>query len=137
MDPDLWNIFHDGSIETIVGSVPGIVRLSVAIVYLREMLPGEGTGFKVVLSGCTEFSHAEFDRPSITDLSAIAALEPEILSAESSSPLKITCGTGTLTLQYQTASVYLDSGAPVTMEELGAACNAYWDAWSKRARADS
>lgn len=40
--PSIWNALHDGGIERIVGSVPGDLRVFVAIEYLRERFADEG-----------------------------------------------------------------------------------------------
>lgn len=133
MSADLWNMFHDGSIVSIDGSVPGDVRLFVDIPYVREMLPGTGQGFEVVITDCTRLSFAQWDRPAITDLRAMARLAPQILSAEAKDCIEVACAEGMLVLQYGAASVFIDGQQPISMEDLGHACEGYWDAWSKDA----
>ena len=135
MDPSLWNLLHDGTIERIEGCGPGDISLHVSIPYLRNRFPGEGTGFLVRLSGCTHFAFEPYDEPVITDLAAIAALEPEILSAEPGDPLEICCVMGALSLSYNSATLCLDSGAAVSLLELDSASEAYWREWSARSQA--
>jgi hypothetical protein len=134
VDSSLWNLLHDGSIERIDGSVPGDVSLFVSIGYLRNRFPGDGTGFVVLLSGCTHFAFQPYDESEISDLAAISALEPEILSAEPNDPLEICCVMGTLLVRYKSSVVSLDTGAPVALSELDAASEAYWREWSARNR---
>ncbi|PKV11351.1 hypothetical protein CVO74_20240 [Xanthomonas prunicola] len=135
MDSSLWNLLHDGSIERVDGSVPGDVSLLVSIGYLRNRFPGEGTGFVVLLSGCTHFTFHPYDEPVLSDLAAIAALEPEILSAKAGDPLEICCVMGTLSVRYKSCALSLDNGPPVALSELDAASEAYWREWSERSRA--
>ena len=121
MNSSLWNLFHDGSIEHIEGTVPGNASLLVSIQYLRDRFPSAGTGFVVSLFDCNLFTFQPYDEPEISDLAKIAALEPEILSAEPSDPLEICCTLGTLLLRYKSAALALDSGEPVSLAELDAA----------------
>ena len=132
MDSSLWNLLHDGGIERIDGAVPGDISLHVSIRYLRNRFPGDGTGFVVHLSGCTHCMFEPYDEPTTSDLAAIVASEPEILSAEPSDPLEVSCVMGTLFLRYDTATLSLDSGGSVTLSELDAASKSYWREWSAR-----
>ena len=134
MDSSLWNLLHDGGIERIDGAVPGDISLHVSIRYLRNRFPGDGTGFVVHLSGCTHCMFEPYDEPTTSDLAAIVASEPEILSAEPSDPLEVSCVMGTLFLRYDTATLSLDSGGSVTLSELDAASKSYWREWSARTR---
>jgi len=133
VDSSLWNLLHDGSIEHIEGDVPGDISLHVSIQYLRDRFPGEGEGFVVRLVECSRFAFQPYDEPEVTDLAAIVALEPEILSAEPSDPLEICCTLGTLILRYRTFALSLESGETVTLAELDAASESYWQEWSERA----
>lgn len=133
MNSSLWNLFHDGSIEHIEGTVPGNASLLLSIQYLRDRFPSAGTGFVVSLFDCNLFTFQPYDEPEISDLAKIAALEPEILSAEPSDPLEICCTLGTLLLRYKSAALALDSGEPVSLAELDAASEDYWREWSERA----
>jgi hypothetical protein len=134
MDPTLWTLLHDGGIDAIDGSVPGTLTLTVSIQYLRERFPGDGDGFAIVLSDCTEFAFAPWDGPPLTDLAAIAACEPEILDAEAGDALTIGCTAGTLRTRYAAAAIRLDTGGAVTVDELTAAAQSYWAEWSARRR---
>lgn len=129
MDPTLWNLFHDGVLTRVECAVPGEVRLFVHIPYLRAKFPGTGTGFDVVLSDCSQLSYEVWDEDGTFGLTDIGHIKPVILSAEPGTPLKIFGAGGTLTLQYRSAEVFVDSGAPTTLEELDAASEAYWTQW--------
>lgn len=134
MDPESWGIFHDGHIEKIEGRIPGDVRLHVSVLYLRQMFPGNGRGFVVRLQGCTLCEYQEYDEEPIQDLQGIERKEPELLYVQSTVPVTIDCAMGTLRLDYQAASITLDTGEPVTDGELEAACKRYWEDWESRAK---
>lgn len=133
MQAEFWGILHDGGISHIDGTMPGTVSINISINYLRRQFPGEGTGFKVVLTDCTRFEFAEYDRELLHDFASIVERDPEILSLEhDGDPVVVNCTMGPLTLSYGAASLYLDSGVPVSFEELSSASEAYWKAWAAR-----
>jgi hypothetical protein len=136
MDSLLWNLFHDGSIERVEGTVPGDVSLHVSIQYLRDRFPTDGNGFNVRLVDCSRFVFEPYDKPEISDLAIISELEPEILSAEAGDHLEICCTLGTLFLCYKSYIISLDTGEPVAIAELDIASEEYWREWSERAECD-
>lgn len=128
---EFWGALHDGGIECIEGKIPGTVSLEVSIRYLRQQFPGEGTGFKIVLSDCAQLVYQEFDSSPVEDFDEIVGLEPEIVGVEKGTyPVVVNCVMGSLTVSYGAASIYLDSGDAVSLGELAAASKAYWDAWA-------
>jgi len=135
MNADVWGIFHDGVIERIDGSIPGLVVLHLNVPYLRQMFNGQGNGFKVSLSGCTKLEYTEYDDAPTSDLLEIGAKQPEVLYVTSTDPLVLDCAMGTLGLAYEAIEITLDSGEPVSYEELAAACEKYWDDWQRQTRA--
>lgn len=131
---EVWKYLHDGSIESIEGSVPGDVVVHVSIRYIRQRFPGDGAGFIIRLSNCTRFEFEPYGEPACNELAEIVRLDPEILSLQSADPVVVNCVMGTLNLAYAHATVTLDSGIPVSLEELDAASAGYWDEWSQRNR---
>lgn len=131
----LWNMLHDGSITDVEGSVPGDVTVAVEIEYLRSMLPEPGTRFLIRLCGCTQFEFRRFiaEETLVSDLTTVAAEEPEILSAQLRDHSVVVCmtrGAGPymeLHLQYENLSVFLENGRPVPTEELDDAARRYWE----------
>jgi hypothetical protein len=132
MNPDIWGVFHDGSIEAITGSVPGVVELRIDIEYLRDMFDGGGTHFRVRLGGCSRFEYREYDAQATSDFGVIASKEPEVLSVYRLDPLVLDCREGELELAYDSMEVFLDTGAPLTEKHLRDACERYWDDWDAR-----
>lgn len=128
---ELWGLLHDGGIESIAGRIPGTVSLQVSIRYLRQQFPGEGTGFKVAVSDCSQLVYQEYDSPPVEDFDEIVGLEPEIVNVENGTyPVVVNCVMGSLKISYGAASIYLDSGDEVSLDELAEASKAYWDAWT-------
>lgn len=133
MKAEFWGHLHDGGIEAITGAVPGVISVEISIQYLREQFPGKGVGFRIELANCCRFEYQEYDSVPITDIEAIVALEPEIFGfREGPQPVVVNCIMGTLTMSYEAASIYLDSGEEVSFDELAAASRAYWDAFAAR-----
>jgi hypothetical protein len=127
---EFWALLHDGGIESIAGKIPGTVSLEVSIRYLRQQFPGEA-GFKVVLSDCDQLVYQEYDSSPVEDFDEVVGLEPEIVDVEKGTyPVVVNCVMGSLKVSYGAASIYLDSGDSVSLDELAAASKAYWDAWA-------
>ncbi len=136
MDPTLWNLLHDGVLTRAEGVVPGVVRLHVDIPHLRAKFSGQGTGFDLVLTDCSVLSYEVRDGGGVFELPDIGRIRPVILSAEPGTPLEIFVVGGTLRLQYRSVELFVDSGAPTTLEELDAASEAYWTEWEAGAHRD-
>jgi len=134
--PAIWNVLHDGGIIAIQGAVPGTVRLDVAVAYLRERFSDPGDTIQVTLTGCTRFAYREFEIGEFTtDLSAIAAMEPELLSAKMLGNLcEVVCVAGVLEVIAVEGSLALDSGRSITLQELIDVSKAYWTEFSQRAK---
>lgn len=134
-DTNVWDILHDGSIVGLEGAVPGVVRVTVDIEYLRELLADPGHLFVVRLTGCDllECRETVGDAVSVlTDLTAIAAMEPEILGAtERNNRVVIALSKGSATylelhLQYAELTISVDSGRVVPLSELRDVAQRYW-----------
>ncbi|MHA3774777.1 hypothetical protein ACXR0O_24915 [Verrucomicrobiota bacterium sgz303538] len=133
MNADIWNVLHDGPIVRISGTIPGDVQFAVSIGYLRNRFPDPGDCILLTLHGCTSISYQLWDSESVvTDLTSIAAAEPEILSADE--PTTVFCVNGTLRVHATDFSLALDSGRAITFDDLRSVADAYWTEWSERAR---
>jgi hypothetical protein len=134
--PTIWEVLHDGSIVTASGTVPGKVLLDVSIDYLRERFSDSGKTIRLTLIGCTRFAYRDFNAGEefVTDLSAIAAMEPEVLNAETRDGLSIIdCAGGILEVAAADALIALDSGRSITLQELLDVSEAYWTEWKDKA----
>jgi hypothetical protein len=130
--PTIWKVLHDGSIVAASGTVPGKVQLDVSIDYLRERFSDSGKIIRLTLIGCTRFAYRHFEAGEefATDLSAIAAMEPEVLNAEMRGDLSIIdCAGGILEVAAVDALIALDSGRSIVLQELLDVSEAYWTEW--------
>src|SRR5436190_3824659 len=110
--PTIWDVLHDGFIVGASCEAPGTVRLDISIEYLRERFADPGELIQITLIGCTRFAYRGYDDPEfITDLSAIAQLGPDFMSAELLDGLcRVHCLNGELEIAATGGSLNLDSG---------------------------
>ncbi len=133
MDPDCWNILHDGYIVDVAGELPGDVRLAVEIDYLRGRFAEPGNRIVLTLHDCTGLTYHPFDEPVIADFPAIAAAHPQILRARNwTDPGFVECPGGDLKVDAAHASFSLDGGIPLSLDQLKAAAEAYWTEFEER-----
>ena len=137
MTPGAWGVFHDGVIQAIDGTLPGNLVLTIEIGYLRAMFGGDGSSFRVHLTGCTRMRYSEYDEEPTADLGKIREREPEILYVTSEHPLVLDCVMGPLELEYEGMTVKLDSGVQVSEQELVGASELYWTRWRESTRSDA
>jgi hypothetical protein len=128
MDVAIWNLFHDGSIESCSGDVPGDLTLAVSIDYLREMIEPAGELFFVDVRGCTLLELQSWADDSVASgADALNAIQPEILSgSEEDDRAIVICNGYELRLRYDAIGVRLDTGAPLTIDEIDAVAERYW-----------
>ncbi len=135
MDYAVWNTLHDGSIEAIDGSVPGDVHVRVAIEYLCEKLPTAASHVVVHLRGCRRFEYRPFEGDAVSDLSAIASADVQVLSAKDADGIvSVVCANGFLELVYDRTDISLAEGRAISQAELEAAAKRYWTEWEENAR---
>ena len=134
--PAIWNVLHDGRIVALQGEVPGTIRFHVSIDYLRKRFSDPGETIEVTLNNCTSFAYQDDGSNEFTtDLPAIVATEPEILSAEMRGNTSvIRCVGGTLETSASDGSIMLDSARAITLQELIDVSESYWTEWSQVAR---
>ena len=131
--PDVWNIFHDGTVERIVGEVPGSVELFIDIEYLRERFSEPGECFVIRLEGCSLLSFNPYEGESRTSLSEIEQIAPDILSAERDGDrCKVFGDAGVLLVRAESGSLRLDAGTELSLQQLKDVASDYWDDWSRK-----
>ncbi|MGW8394774.1 hypothetical protein [Pseudoduganella sp. HUAS MS19] len=136
MEFQFWRLLHDGGIDAIRGEVPGDISVEISIQYLRQQFPGDGRGFKIELTKCSELTYCEYDSAPVAGFREIVALAPEIVSVEEyASRVVVNCVMGSLSIAYEGASVYLDTGEEVSFDDLSTASRSYWSAWLAGAQA--
>jgi len=130
---DIWNLLHDGEITAIGGTVPGYVRITVNIAYLRRRFSPEGDSFVITLRNCTILQLKPYNEPVETDFQKIVSSKVEFLSTESSDcPIKLATTVGELEIDFQTFELSLDTGAIISYDQLDEASRNYWDAFASR-----
>lgn len=129
----ILGVFHDGSIVEILGALPRI-PLRIEIEYLRNMFSPKGDSFLAHISECESIEFHNWENETrTTDLVEIQKEEPEILSIEQKGDIAhIICSAGELNVLYKNIEFQLDTGEPVTYQELADACKKYWDDWESR-----
>ena len=83
---------------------------------------------------CTSISFLNWDTENETVVLKEIELEsPEILSVEQKGDVAhIICSTGELDILYKGISFELDDGNIISAQELGDACELYWNDWESR-----
>ena len=134
----LWNVLHDGTVESISGSVPGEIQLNIGIEYLRSQFPLPGEYFRVNLHECTQFAHREYGSEEwIEELDVINFAQPDILCAEmQENDCIVSGGQGVFKFVARRQSIgVLDEAGKVreiSLEDLMQVATDYWEAWEKQ-----
>ena len=129
--PAIWNILHDGVIVAVEGTLPGNLQIDVEIDYLRKRIPDSGDLIQVHLSSCTRFAYRQYEKSNVSSaLAEIAAMGPEILGASIKDGMcEVECSDGTLEVAAADATIRLDNGREVTLQELKEVAEGYWKEW--------
>lgn len=136
MNAGIWNVLHDGYVLGVSGAVPGDVRLSVRIDYLRSRFRDPGNRILLTLHGCIALDYQSYENDAaLTDFDAIAKAEPEILNAKDWTDASVVeCANGTIRVTATGFSLELDSGRAITFDELCSVAEAYWKAFEERSK---
>jgi hypothetical protein len=127
----IWNAPHDGEITVVAREEPDSVIIFVNIPYVRRRIAPLGDSIRLRLRGFRTASWSNDIGDTYSELEDLEGLE--ILEAQSDSmPAKIQCAQGTLTLDYDSLDVSLDTGDSVSPEEVYRAYEAYWNEWSAK-----
>ncbi|MEG4248759.1 hypothetical protein [Microcoleus sp. Pol10D4] len=135
MTLSLWNLLHDGTIAKIAAPRQDTRLLTIEIEYLRHMFSKDGNAIIVQLDSCDIFEYQNFtDEEWTQELLTIATYEPEILSAtqNQNNILTIGCVAGLVQTRYQSFTLTLDNGYPITIENLKNAHQCYWEAFGNK-----
>ena len=127
----IWNALHDGEITIAVREAPDVVVMFVSIPYVRRRIEPLGDSFRLRLSGFRGMVFGNDIGDTETELEEIEGYE--ILEAKSESmPATIQLAQGTLMLDFDSLEISLDTGQPISAQEVYRAYEDYWDEWSKR-----
>ena len=130
----IWNALHDGEITIMHRESPDVLVMFVSIPYVRRRIQPLGDSFRLRLTGFRGMVFADAIRdPPETDIEYIEGYE--ILEAKSDTmPATIQLAEGTLLLDFDSLEISLDSGQPISPEEVYRAYSEYWDEWSKKTK---
>ena len=135
--PSVWNLFHDGSVDSVAGSVPGIVTIEVSIPYLRERISEPGQTFTVTLHNCTRFVYRDYDNEDFSDdFGRIADARPGILSASMKGETCVVhgdCGVFEMVAADGSLSV---NGKLLLLSDLFQVATSYWEDWKAKSQND-
>jgi hypothetical protein len=128
----IWNALHDGEITIMHREAPDVLVMFVSIPYVRRRIQPLGDSFRLRLRGFRGMVFANDIRdPPETELDYIEGYE--ILEAKSDTmPATIQLAEGTLLLDFDSLEISLDTGQPISPEEVYRAYSDYWDEWSKK-----
>jgi len=132
----VWNVLQDGEITALGREEPTTLVIFVTIPYLRERIEPLGDSLCLRLRGCRRLEFAGAGAQSSTSPREIAMQRLWILSTDSEAmPVKIVTPSGFLILDFDAVDISLDTGQPLTYDELCRVCGEYWDEWSARGKA--
>jgi hypothetical protein len=157
----IWDVLHDGTITVVAREEPDAVIMFVSIPFVRRRIPPLGDSFRLRLGGfrSVSFSYGYGDS-DVKDLERsgflgkLRAINPsfspeagrshseltdaegqELLEVASSSmPVNIRTALGTLLIDFDSLDIALDSGHPISYEEVRRAAQDYWDELAARTR---
>lgn len=129
----IWNVLHDGEI-TAFKREGETLTMFVSIPYLRRRMEPLGDSIVLTLTGLTRVDFLNFDGSPSSLADELDGGLPEILSTDSEEmPVTIATTTGTMILDFRSIAFALDTGEPVTFEQLVKVCEEYWTEWKEKA----
>ena len=130
---EIWNILHDGQITAISGEQGPNLTMFVSIPYLRRRLDPLGDSFVLTLGGLNRLEWHNSDGTITPFREELELGTPEILNTESESmPVTIETTMGNLVLDFESIRFRLDTGKPVTYQEIRKVCEDYWTEWKRK-----
>lgn len=146
----IWGVLHDGTITVLAREDPDVLIMFVSIPFVRRRISPLGDSFRLRLGGFRSFSFSEDESDSdrkerekagfLSSYSELKDIEgQEIIDVLSTTmPVKIRTALGpmgfTLLIDFDSLDIALDSGHPVSYEEVRRAAQDYWDEVHLRTR---
>lgn len=130
---DIWNVLHDGEITVVAREAADVLIIFISIPYVRRRIAPLGDSFRLRLDGFRSAGWSNDIGDSYSGLEDIEGLEIlDILS--DTMPAKIQCSQGTLTIDFDSLDISLDSGQAIAYEEVLRAAQDYWDEFAARTK---
>jgi hypothetical protein len=128
----IWNTLHDGKLTALTREEPDTVMMSITIPYLRKRISPGGDSFCLRLHGVRRIQFAGFGASYTDDYEEIASYSLWILSTDSDlMPVRIATAEGFLVLDFDSLHISLDTGQPISYEQLDRVSEEYWDEFSR------
>ncbi len=131
MNPDTWNVLHDGRVVAARRDGDCII-LIVRIEYLCGELPTAGDTLTLTLHGCDRFRWAGYDEPPTDDPARMPDRAEIIGAVAQGDGLGVDGCYGELAVRYTSATVATAEGQMLAQAELEAAAGRYWRKWAER-----
>jgi len=122
---DYWHCFHDGTIVTAAGAVPGVLEFTIDCDWLREELHPSPRRFLLRITNCTIFEIEHYDHDhAVNGFEALTDGEFDILGAEfRDGVVHVSNANSVLRLAYESELLMLDGGAVIPLHDLVEAAN--------------
>jgi hypothetical protein len=130
---DIWNVLHDGEITVMHRESPDVLVMFVSIPYVRRRIQPLGDSFRLRLGGFRSMHFENSIGDTSSELDYVEGYEILDILSETM-PAKIQLAEGTLTLDFDSLDISLDSGQPVTYEEILHVAQDYWDEFAARTK---
>jgi hypothetical protein len=130
---DIWNVLHDGDITIVHREAPDAVIMFVCIPYVRRRIEPLGDSFRLRLGGFRSIHFANDIGDTSSELDYVEGYEILDILSETM-PAKIQLAEGTLTLDFDTLDITLDSGQAIEYEQIRRVAQDYWDEFAARTK---
>ena len=130
---DIWNVLHDGEMTVIHRESPDVVIMFVSIPYVRRRIEPLGDSFRLRLGGFRGMQFKNSIGDTSSELDYVEGYEILDILSETM-PAKIQLAEGTLTLDFDTLDISLDSGQSVAYEKVLRVAQDYWDEFAARTK---
>jgi hypothetical protein len=130
---DIWNMLHDGDITIVHREAPDAVIMFVCIPYVRRRIEPLGDSFRLRLGGFRSIHFANDIGDTSSELDYVEGYEILDILSETM-PAKIQLAEGTLTLDFDTLDITLDSGQAIEYEQIRRVAQDYWDEFAARTK---
>jgi hypothetical protein len=135
--PSIWNVLHDGCIDSVAGSIPGVIMIEVSIEYLRQRIQEPGDTMTITLLNCTRFVYRDYQGDASTsDLHVVSEACPGILSAAMQDDVCVVhCDCGVFEFIAKDGSLTIN-GSPYLLADLLQVAKEYWEEWETKNQGD-
>jgi len=134
MGPTPWTLLHDALVVGLVRR-GGDVDVQVSAPHLASRFDRSCERFVLRLVGTQRFTYRPYgdDSLAIDEFEAIVRAAPQLVEAVIEGDDVVIWGSrGSLRLSYSSATIHLESGAEVSVDQLESVVTEYWREWRAR-----